>query len=97
MKSPYDIIKRPIITEQSMERVADKVYAFEVEKTANKVEIRQAIEEIFNVKVKKVNTINVLGKEKRMGVHVGFRPDYKKAIVSLTDDSKTIEFFEGMV
>ncbi len=97
MKSPYDIIKRPIITEQSMERVADKVYAFEVEKTANKVEIRQAIEEIFNVKVKKVNTINVLGKEKRMGVHVGFRPDYKKAIVSLTEDSKTIEFFEGMV
>ncbi len=97
MKSPYDIIKRPIITEQSMERVSEKVYAFEVEKTANKIEIRQAIEEIFNVKVKKVNTINVLGKEKRMGVHVGFRPDYKKAIVTLKDDSKTIEFFEGMV
>ena len=97
MKSPYDIIKRPVITEQSMERVAEKVYVFEVEKTANKIEIRQAIEEIFGVKVAKVNTINVLGKEKRMGVHTGFRPDFKKAIVTLAADSKTIEFFEGMV
>ncbi len=97
MKSPYDIIKRPIITEQSMERVAEKVYVFEVDKSANKIEIRNAIEEIFSVKVAKVNTMNVLGKEKRMGVHTGFRPDYKKAIVKLAEDSKTIEFFEGMV
>ncbi len=97
MKSPYDIIKRPIITEQSMGRVAEKVYVFEVDKTANKVEIRNAIEAIFEVKVAKVNTINVLGKEKRMGVHTGFRPDFKKAIVTLAADSKTIEFFEGMV
>ncbi len=97
MKSPYDIIKRPIITEQSMERVANKVYVFEVDKSANKVEIRRAIEEIFGVKVAKVNTLNVLGKEKRMGAHVGFRPDYKKAVVTLKSDSKTIEFFEGMV
>lgn len=97
MKSPYDIIKRPIITEQSMERVANKVYVFEVDKAANKVEIRRAIEEIFGVKVAKVNTLNVLGKEKRMGAHVGFRPDYKKAVVTLKSDSKTIEFFEGMV
>ena len=96
MKSPYDIIKRPIITEQSMERVADKVYVFEVDKTANKIEIRQAIEEIFGVKVAKVNTINVLGKEERMGAHVGFRPDFKKAIVQLKKDSKSIEFFDSL-
>lgn len=97
MKSPYDIIKRPIVTEQSMENVADKVYVFEVDKAANKIDIRRAIEEIFNVKVSKVNTMNVLGKEKRMGVHVGRRPNWKKAVVRLTEDSKTIEFFEGMV
>ncbi len=97
MKSPYDIIKKPIITEQSMENVADKVYVFEVAKGANKIEIRQAIEEVFGVKVAKINTMNVPGKEKRMGVHSGFRPDWKKAVVRLTEDSKTIEFFEGMV
>lgn len=97
MKSPYDIIKRPVITEQSMENVENKVYVFEVAKTANKIEIRRAIEEIFGVKVAKVNTMNVLGKEKRMGVHSGFRADWKKAIVRLEDNSKTIEFFEGMV
>ena len=97
MKSPYDVIKRPVITEQSMENVNDKVYVFEVAKDANKVEIRKAVEEIFGVKVAKVNTINVLGKQKRMGAHVGFRPDFKKAIVTLKEDSKTIEFFEGMV
>ena len=97
MKSPYDIVKKPIITEQSMENVADKVYVFEVAKSANKIEIRQAIEEIFGVKVAKVNTMNVPGKEKRMGVHSGFRPDWKKAVVRLTEESKTIELFEGMV
>ena len=97
MKSPYDIIKKPVITEQSMENVADKVYLFEVAKSANKIEIRQAIEEVFGVKVAKINTMNVPGKEKRMGVHSGFRPDWKKAVVRLTEDSKTIEFFEGMV
>ena len=97
MKSPYDIVKKPIITEQSMENVADKVYVFEVAKDANKIEIRKAIEEIFGVKVAKINTMNVPGKEKRMGVHSGFRPDWKKAVVRLTDESKTIEFFEGMV
>lgn len=97
MKSPYDVIRRPVITEQSMEGVANKVYVFEVDKNANKVEIRSAVEEIFGVKVQKVNTLNVQGKEKRMGVHVGRRPSWKKAIVRLTEDSKTIEFFEGMV
>ena len=97
MKSPYDIIRKPIITEQSMERVNDKIYVFEVAKDANKLEIRQAIETIFGVTVEKVNTMNVSGKEKRMGVHTGFRPDWKKAIVRLAPQSKTIEFFEGMV
>ena len=97
MKSPYDVIKRPVITEQSMENVANKIYVFEVAKEANKVEIRKAIEEIFGVKVEKVNTMNVLGKEKRMGVHSGYRANWKKAVIRLSDDSKTIELFEGMV
>ena len=97
MKSPYDIIKRPVITEKSMQDVENKVYVFEVAKDANKIEIGRAIEEIFGVKVAKVNTINVLGKEKRMGVHSGYRADWKKAIVRLADSSKTIEIFEGMV
>lgn len=97
MKSPYDIIKRPIITEQSMENVSNKVYVFEVDKTASKIDIRRAVEEIFGVSVLKVNTMNMPGKKKRMGVHVGRRPNWKKAIIRLTPDSKTIEFFEGMV
>ncbi|MBR5479051.1 MAG: 50S ribosomal protein L23 [Clostridia bacterium] len=97
MKSPYDIIKRPVITEKSMQGVENKVYVFEVAKDANKVEIGRAIEEIFGVKVEKVNTVNVLGKKKRMGVHSGYRADWKKAIVRLKDSSKTIEIFEGMV
>ena len=97
MKSPYDIIKRPVITEKSMQGVENKVYVFEVAKDANKIEIGRAIEEIFGVKVAKVNTVNVLGKEKRMGVHSGYRADWKKAIVRLADSSKTIEIFEGMV
>ena len=97
MKSPYDIIKRPVITEKSMQNVENKTYVFEVAKDANKIEIGRAIEEIFGVKVAKVNTVNVLGKEKRMGVHSGYRADWKKAIVRLADSSKTIEIFEGMV
>ena len=97
MKSPYDIIKRPIITEKSMQGVESKVYVFEVAKDANKIEIGRAVEEIFGVTVAKVNTVNVLGKQKRMGVHSGYRADWKKAIVRLADSSKTIELFEGMV
>ncbi len=97
MKSPYDIIRRPIITERSMNDVENKVYTFEVSGGANKIEIRRAVEEIFGVEVLKVNTMNMMGKEKRMGVHVGRRPSWKKAIVRLTEGSKTIEFFEGMV
>ena len=94
----YDIIKRPIITEQSMEQTEMKRYTFEVAKTANKIEIAKAIEEIFGVKVEKVNTIRMEGKEKRQGAApAGRRASYKKAMVKLTADSKTIEFFEGMV
>ncbi len=98
MKNAYDIIKRPVITEQSMESVADKKYVFMVDMNANKTEIRAAIEEIFGVKVAKVNTIRMQGKMKRTGAYPqGRRAAYKKAVVTLTADSKTIEFFEGMV
>ena len=94
----YDIIRRPVITEQSMEAVEAKKYVFEVAKSATKTEIKAAIEEIFGVKVTKVNTIRMQGKVKRTGAYpAGKRADYKKAIVTLTADSKTIEFFEGMV
>ncbi len=91
----HDILKRPIITEQSMEGVAEKKYTFEVAPGANKIQIKKAVEEIFKVKVQKVTTINYMGKTKRMGVHVGKRADWKKAIVKLTADSKTIELFEN--
>jgi large subunit ribosomal protein L23 len=98
MKTAYDIIKRPIITEKSMAEIADKKYTFEVAKDANKIEIAKAVEEIFGVKVAKVNTLNVQGKVKRTGRYpAGRTASWKKAIVSLTADSKTIEFFEGMV
>lgn len=96
MKNPHDIIIRPVLTEKSFDQMADRKYTFIVDKNANKTEIKKAIEEIFDVKVEKVNTIRIRGKVKRMGVHVGKRPDVKKAIVKLTPDSKTIEFFEGM-
>ena len=97
MKTAYDIIIKPVITEQSMEATEEKKYVFQVAVDANKIEIKKAIEEIFGVKVEKVNTIRMEGKEKRMGVHVGRRANWKKAMVKLTADSKTIEFFEGMV
>ena len=98
MKTAYDIIKRPIITEQSMEGASFKKYTFEVAKDANKIEIAKAVEEIFGVKVAKVNTLNMKGKAKRLGRYpAGRRADWKKAMVTLTADSKTIEFFEGMV
>ena len=94
----YDIIIRPVITERSMANVADKKYVFEVAPSAGKIEIGKAVEEIFGVKVAKVNTINVPGKAKRMGAaRPGRTKDWKKAIVQLTNDSKTIEIFEGMV
>jgi len=97
MKSSYDIIVKPIITEQSMAEVADKKYVFQVARDANKIEIKRAVEEIFGVKVVSVNTLNMIGKVKRQGAHTGRRAAWKKAVVRLTPDSKTIEFFEGMV
>lgn len=98
MTLAYDIIKRPIVTEQSMELTELKRYTFEVAKTANKIEIAKAVEEIFDVKVAKVNTLNMIGKKKRMGARrPGRRANWKKAMVTLTEDSKTIEFFEGMI
>ena len=93
----YEIIKKPVITENSMDQMAEKKYTFEVAKDANKIEIKKAVEEIFGVKVEKVTTMRVLGKVKRMGANSGKRPDWKKAIVKLTDDSKTIEFFDGLM
>ena len=96
MKTMHDVIIRPIITEASMDRIADKKYTFKVATTANKVEIKKACEELFGVKVEKVTTCRVLGKVKRMGATSGKRADWKKAVVKLTADSKTIEFFDGM-
>ena len=98
MKNVYDIIRRPVITEQSMADVADKKYVFMVDIDSNKTEIKEAVETIFGVKVAKVNTIRMQGKVKRTAAYpAGKRADYKKAVVTLTADSKTIEFFEGMV
>ena len=96
MSDPHDIIIRPIVTEASMNAMAEKKYTFVVDKKSNKTEIKNAVESIFGVKVASVNTMNMTGKKKRMGIHVGKRPDWKKAIVTLTEDSKTIEFFEGI-
>ncbi len=92
----HDILRRPIISENSMEDIANKKYTFEVAANATKVDIKIAVEQVFKVQVAKVNTMNYLGKTKRMGVHVGKRHDWKKAIVTLKPDSKAIEFFDGM-
>jgi len=98
MRSIYDIVLRPIITEQSMEHTDLKKYVFEVARDANKIEIKNAVEGIFGVKVDKVTTLNMQGKKKRTGRYPeGSRRAWKKAVVKLTEDSKTIEFFEGMV
>ena len=94
MMTSYEIIKKPIITENSMDQMADKKYTFEVAKEANKIEIKKAVEEIFGVKVEKVTTMRVLVKVKRMGANSGKRPDWKKAVVKLNENSKTIEFFD---
>ena len=98
MTNAYDIIIRPIITERSMADVANKKYVFEVAKDAGKVEIKNAVETAFGVKVKDVNTLTVHGKHKRVGAgRPGMTRSWKKAYVQLAEDSKTIEFFEGMV
>ena len=91
----YDIIRKPIITEHSMDQIADRKYTFEVAKSANKIEIKKAVEEIFKVEVEKVTTMNYNGKPKRQGVFAGKRADWKKAVVKLKEGSKTIELFEG--
>ena len=96
MKSVYDIIIRPVLTEKSYDGMADKKYAFEVAIDANKTEIKKAVETIFDVKVESVNTMRIEGKLKRQGRTQGRRPERKKAYVTLTEGSKTIEFFEGM-
>ena len=98
MRTAYDIVKRPIITEQSMEDLDIKKYVFEVAKDANKIEIKKAIEEIFGVKVIRVTTTIVPGKEKRQGNNPkGMTSEWKKAVVKLSKNSKNIEIFEGMV
>ena len=92
----YDVIVRPVMSEKSFDGIADKKYVFVVAKSANKTQIKLAVEEIFKVKVAKVNTINVEGKLKKMGRNEGRRPSVKKAYVQLTADSKPIEFFESL-
>ena len=97
MATAYDIVIRPIITEQSMEDLDIKKYAFEVAKDANKIEIKKAVEEIFGVTVIKVTTTTVNGKKKRTGaMPEGYTKTWKKAVVKLSDASKSIELFEGM-
>ena len=96
----YDILREPVITERSMEQYFDRQgneihkYTFKVPVSVNKVEVKKAVEEVFGVKVAKVNTLKMLGKVKRMGRYEGRRASYKKAIVTLAPDSKTIEFFD---
>ena len=92
----HDIIRRPVITEKSMTAMAENKYTFIVHIDANKSQIKRAVEEVFGVKVANVQTIRTMGKTKRMGVHVGKRADYKKAIITLAEGSKGIEFFEGL-
>jgi large subunit ribosomal protein L23 len=96
MITPYDIVIKPVISETSMDITADKKYTFKVARNANKTQVKQAIEEIFSVKVEKVNVMNVKGRVKKVGKHIGRTSDSKKAIVTLTKDSKEIEFFQGL-
>ena len=96
MKMVQDIIIKPIITEASMDKLADKKYTFKVQADATKPEIAKAVEAMFGVKVACVNTINMKKKPKRLGVHAGYTSEWKKAVVTLTADSKTIEFFDGL-
>lgn len=96
MKMVQDIIIKPVITEASMDRVGDKRYTFKVRSDATKPEIAKAVETMFNVKVEKVNTISMKKKPTRTGVHFGYKSEWKKAIVTLKADSKTIEFFDGL-
>ena len=93
----HEIVIRPIITEKSMSSIGAKKYTFEVARNATKIDIARAIEELFKVKVAKVNTLHVRGHLRRQGRTQGYTAAWKKAIVSLTEESKPIEFFEGMM
>lgn len=95
MKNPRDIIRRPVITEKTSDFMAENKYVFEVDKRSNKTEIKLAIENIFGVKVKKVNVVTMPAKPKSYGRYNGYKSAWKKAIVTLSEDSKTIEFFEA--
>ncbi len=97
MKAAQDIIIAPVITEKSMSGIADKKYTFKVAKDANKIEIADAVQQLFKVDVAKVNTVNVRGKQRRMGRYSGYTAAWKKAIVTLKPDSKPIEFFDGLI
>ena len=92
----FDIIVSPVLTEKSYDGIQAKKYTFKVSKSATKTQIKTAVEDIFGVKVAKINTVNVNGKKKRMGRSEGYTSDYKKAVVFLTEDSKAIEFFESL-
>jgi large subunit ribosomal protein L23 len=96
MRDARDIIKKPLVTEKTTAMMEQLKYAFQVDPKANKVEIKKAVEQLFKVKVKSVNTLRVSGKMKRMGANVGRRPNWKKAIVTLEEGSKPIEIFEGL-
>lgn len=96
MKNPRDIIKRPVITERTSDLMAENKYVFEVELRSNKTEVKQAIEQIFGVKVVAVNTMRMPGKPKRYGRFNGYTSEWKKAIVKLSADSKPLEFFENV-
>ncbi|NLC11822.1 MAG: 50S ribosomal protein L23 [Firmicutes bacterium] len=96
MQNPRDVIKRPLVTEKTTAMMAENKYTFAVDINANKIQIRKAVEDLFDVKVKSVNTMRVKGKPKRLGVHRGYRPNWKKAIVTLEEGSKPIEIFEGL-
>ena len=97
MKTAYDVIQKPVITEAAIENIQQKKYTFRVANDANKIEIKNAVEEIFGVEVEKVTTITMKRKTKRVGYHVGKTAEWKKAIVTLKADSKTIEFFDGLM
>ena len=97
MKTVYDVLIRPIVTEATMNDIADKKYSFEVLPETSKPEIAAAVETVFGVKVAKVNVVNVKKKPKRLGVHSGYTKSWKKAIVTLKPDSKSIEFFDGIM
>ena len=97
MKTAYDVIQKPVITEAAIANIQQKKYTFRVANDANKIEIKNAVEEIFGVQVEKVTTITMKKKPRRMGYHYGYTSQWKKAIVKLTEESKTIEFFDSLM